>query len=371
MSAAKPLRIVHSEAATSMGGQENRIFKEMVAMREQGHHLEAICQPDAQLTPRLREAGFTVHAIPMDGVYNLIKGAWQVSRILKRSQIDVLNTHSRRDTLVAGLGARLAGTPLIVRTRHLSNRVGSLLSYTWIPHRVTTVSQYVRKHLIDRGVPAEHIKTIYSPIVVPERVASSTLRDELGLSQSDVVVGCVAVMRATKGHRLLVDAMQILMQDRPNLHLVLIGSGSPVYEQIQAHIRQIGLSSRIHMLGTRRDVPNLLSGCDLFALPTQQEASGTVFVEAAACGLPVVATDVGGVSEMMRPGETGFLVPAQDADALRLALAKLIDDPDLRVKMGVAGYDMVWKEGVFTTRTLARETESAYRAWLAAKSLDQ
>jgi len=367
----KPLRIVHSEAATSMGGQENRIFKEMMAMREQGHHLEAICQPDAQLTKRLRDAGFTVHAMPMDGFLNLVKVAWKVRRILKQSRIDVLNTHSRRDTLVAGLGARLAGTPLIVRTRHLSNRVGSLLSYTWIPHRVTTVSHFVRQHLIHRGVQAEHVKTIYSPIAVPERVDHSTLRQELGLSQSDVVVGCVAVMRATKGHRLLVDAMQILMADRPNLHLVLVGSGSPIFEQLQAHVKQIGLSHRIHLLGTRKDVPNLLSGCDLFALPTQQEASGTVFVEAAACGLPVVATDVGGVSEMMRAGQTGLLVSAQDADALRQALARLIDDPDLRVKMGRAGYDMVWKEGVFTTRTLARETESAYREWLSVRLNDQ
>ena len=100
----RPLRIVHSEAATSMGGQENRIFKEMVAMREQGHHLEAICQPDAQLTTRLRDAGFTVHAMPMDGWINLVKGAWKIRNILKRSHVDVLNTHSRRDTLVAGLG---------------------------------------------------------------------------------------------------------------------------------------------------------------------------------------------------------------------------------------------------------------------------
>ncbi len=367
----EPLRIVHSEAATSMGGQENRIFKEMVTMREQGHHLEAICQPDAQLTKRLREAGFTVHTMPMDGFFNLVKGAWKIRCILKKSRVDVLNTHSRRDTLVAGLGARLARTPLIVRTRHLSNRVGSLLSYTWIPHRVTAVSNHVRQHLIDRGVPAEHVKTIYSPIAVPERVEQSTLRQELGLAESDVVVGCVAVMRASKGHRLLIDAMQILMADRPNLHLVLIGSGSPVFEQIQQRVREIGLGDRIHLLGTRKDVPNLLSGCDLFALPTQQEASGTVFVEAAACGLPVVATDVGGVSEMMRAGQTGFLVPAQDADALRQSLARLIDDPELRVKMGRAGYDMVWKEGVFTTQSLARETESAYRAWLFARRNQQ
>ena len=74
MLSARPLRIIHSEAATSFGGQEHRIFKEMVAMRERGHYLEAICQPDAELTERLREAGFVVHTLFMDGLVNIVRG---------------------------------------------------------------------------------------------------------------------------------------------------------------------------------------------------------------------------------------------------------------------------------------------------------
>ncbi|KNY11914.1 glycosyl transferase [Achromobacter piechaudii] len=362
------LRIVHSEAATSFGGQEGRIFKEMTAMRARGHHVEAIVQPRAMLVERLTDAGFTVHKVEMDGPVNYFKGVAAVRRILREGRFDVLNTHSRRDTVIAAMGARLAGTPLIVRTRHLSNKVGSMWSYTWLPHRVTTVSDHVREYLIERGVPADRIATVYSPIVLPAPVEHSTLRDELGLADDDVVVGCVAVMRATKGHKDLIDAMTPLMQTRPKLHLVFVGGGSPVFEQTQEYVAQLGLEQRIHLMGMRRDVPNLLAGFDVFALATQQEASGTVFVEAQASGLPVVGTDVGGVSEMFRDGETGILVPPKNPQALVDALQRLIDDPALRRQMGAAGRKMVWEEAVFSPARLAETTEAIYLKWLAERA---
>ena len=364
MSDERRLRIIHSEAATSFGGQEHRVFKEMVAMRERGHCLEAVCQSDAELTQRLREAGFVVHTLDMDGAFNIVRGVFALKKILRAGRFDVLNTHSRQDTLIAATAGRLAKVPLIVRTRHLASPVGSLLSYTWLPHRVTTVSHYVRRQLIGRGVPAEHVQAIYTPVVLTPRLEHSTLRDELELSADAILVGCVAVLRPDKGHLELINAMLPLLRIRPKLHLVLAGGGSPGFEQLQAHIAHSGVSDRIHMLGTRRDVPNVLAGLDVFCLATRQEAMGTAFLEAAASGLPVIGTDVGGVSEMMRPGETGLLVPLDDAQALQHALIQLIDSPVLRTKMGQAGYQRVHTEGIFTTETLAKRTDCIYDRWL-------
>lgn len=148
---------------------------------------------------------------------------------------------------------------------------------------------------------------------------------------------------------------------------MLVGNGSPLFEQLQALIAELGLGERIHMLGFRDDVPNVLAGSDIFALPTRKEASGTVFVEAAACGLPVVGVDVGGVSEMLRNGETGLLVPPDDAAALQGALRSLIDDASLRARMGGAGERMVRDEGKFSLARLAERTELVYRKWLAER----
>ncbi|NLY64679.1 MAG: glycosyltransferase family 4 protein [Alcaligenaceae bacterium] len=364
----KPLKVLHSEAAVAFGGQEHRIFKEMIAMRERGHHIELACRPEAQLVERMRDQGFTVHTVPMGGVGNFIKGVFKFREILKQGQFDVLNTHSRKDTLIAALGAHLAGTPLIVRTRHLAAPIGSLLSYTWLPHRVATVSNHVKNMVHEKGVPGYKVKTIYSPVQKPDPVEHSSLRQELGLPETAIVVICVAVMRQKKGHVFLIDTMLPLFEKYPDLHLVLVGAGSPTYEQVQAFVQKNRVEDRVHLMGYRKDVPNLLAGSDIFALATEQEASGTVYVEAQMSGLPVIGTDVGGVSEMFKNGETGFLVPSKDRAALAEALERLIADPALRQKMSVAAHQWLYDEGVFSTEKLAIDTEAAYREWLAERA---
>ena len=367
----RPLRIIHSEAATNFGGQEHRIFKEMVAMRDAGHHMEAICQPHAQLTHRLRQEGFVVHAMMMDGHFNFVRGVCKIRQILKKGAFDVLNTHSRRDTIIAATAGRLASTPLIVRTRHLANRVNSLLAYTWLPHCVTTDSQFVRQQLIHKGVPPERVETIYTPLLKQPRVERSTLRDELGLSSSDVLVGCVAVMRANKGHADLVRAMAPLFAERDNLHLIIVGDGAPIFQQIQELVVRLNLQERVHLLGRREDIPNVMAGFDIFCLATRLEASGMVFLEAAAAGLPVVATAVGGVPEMLEEGQTGLLVQLDDEQGLRDALLKLILDPALRQRMGRAGYERIWDDpsSQFTPQALVRRTQEVYDKWLAQRDV--
>ncbi|NYT81976.1 glycosyltransferase family 4 protein [Alcaligenaceae bacterium] len=361
------LRILHSEAATSFGGQEQYIYRMMMAMRERGHHLEAVCQPHALLTQRLRDEGFTVHTMLMDGPANFVKGVARIRRILRDGRFDVLNSHSRRDTMLAGCAGRLAGTPLIVRTRHLANKIGSLLSYTVVPHRVTTASDFVRAHLIDKGVPPGHVATVYPAVELLAVPPDSTLRSELRLAPNDIVVGCVAVMRAQKGHKDLIDAMEPLIRERPNVHLVFVGGGSPIFEEVQAYVAERRLGKRVHLLGTRQDVPNLLAGFDVFALATRKEASGTVFVEAGAAGLPVVGTRVDGVPEMMREGVSGLLVPLDDREAMTQALRRLIEDPELRRKMGEEGVKYCRDSGKFTAQAMADRIESCYLRWLAER----
>lgn len=364
-----PLRIMHTEAATNFGGQEHRIFKEMMAMREAGHHLEAICQPHAALTKRLRNEGFVVHTMKMDGPLSFIRGVTAIRGLLQAGRFDVLNTHSRRDTLIAAIAGRLARTPLIVRTRHLANPVNSLLAYTWLPHCVTTDSDFVRKQLIQKGVAPERVETIYTPVLTPMQATHSSLRQELGLSDRAVVVGCVAVMRANKGHRELIQAMVPLFEQRPHVHLVIAGSGEPVFQEITQLVKSLGLQGRIHLLGRREDISHVMAGFDLFCLMTRLEASGMVFLEAASAGLPVIGSAVGGVPEMMEAGKTGLLVELDDDEGLRRALLTLIDDPVLRKKMGQAGFERVWRDPIspFTPQSLVRQTEASYRKWLSGR----
>lgn len=359
-----PLRILHSEAATGFGGQEQYIFRMMCAMRECGHHMEAVCQPHAQLTERLRNEGFTVHTLYMDGPLNYIKGVIYLTKILTQGRFDVVNTHSRRDTLLVGMAARFARVPLIVRTRHLAKKIGSLLSFTVVPKRVITASDFVRQLLIARGVKPAHVATVYPAVDFPDPMPAPVLRAQLGLSDTALIVGSVGVLRTEKGHAELIEAMAPIIGRHPDTHLVIVGGGQPAQEFLQGLVEQKGLGDNVHLLGTRNDVPALLPDFDVFALATHIEASGTAFVEAGAVGVPVVGTRVGGVPEMMREGETGLLVPLFDIPALTQAIEQLLNAPDLRHRMGRAGRQYCFEQDRFTRQAMARNTQACYQRWL-------
>ncbi|CCN21003.1 glycosyltransferase family 4 protein [Bordetella bronchiseptica] len=360
------LRILHTEAATGAGGQETSIYREMLAMRARGHHLEAACQPGAPLARRLRAAGFPVHELAMDGVAAGVRAVWRL-RELVRGRFDVVNTHSRRDTVLAAWAGRMAGAPLIVRTRHLAKPVGSLYTYTWLPHRVIAVSDHVRGQILRAGARAAHVEAIASPATLAPAPPASSLRAELGIAAAAQVIGCVAVMRADKGLDDLLDAFVALAGRHAAVHLVLVGEPGGIGALLRERAQRLGLGARVHLTGHRDDIPNVLAAFDVFALPTRSEALGLAMVEAAAAGLPVVAGNVGGVPEVVRHGATGLLVPPSDPAALAQALERLLVDPALRRAMGRAGSRMVRDERDFSPERQAARVEAAYCRWLAQR----
>jgi glycosyltransferase involved in cell wall biosynthesis len=172
-------------------------------------------------------------------------------------------------------------------------------------------------------------------------------------------------MRAEKGHGDLIDAFQRVCPRFPSAHLVLVGDGMPLFDQLQAKVSALGLADRVHFTGRRHDIGNVLMALDVFALPTHREALGTVFIEAAAMGVPVIGTDVGGVPETMQAGETGLLVPPRDPAALAAALETLLADPALRRRMGDAGRELIRGQGLFSAERTAGQVEHIYTHWLA------
>lgn len=336
-------------------------------MRDCGHTVELICPRDARIAQRCIEHGFTVHHARMRGGGDM-HSMLHVKTLLQRRAFDVLNTHSGHDSLVAGSAARLAGTPLIVRTRHLALPISSLATYTWIPHRVIAVSNFVRRYLISAGVAEKRVETIYDGIVKPEPVSHSTLRAELGLGPDALVACMVAIMRDEKGHEDLIAAVRPLLETHPDFHVVMAGDG-PAFERIKGIVEGLGLAHRIHLLGFRTDVPNIFRGCDFFVLPTHQEALGQAFIEAMAAGLPVIGTHVDGVPELIVDNLNGLLVPPRDPAALRAAIVRMIDEPQLRQRLRNESLRIM--DRGFTVGDMAYETALFYRRALLERGHHQ
>lgn len=358
----RALRILHSESSKGWGGQEMRTLKEMVALRDCGHSVELLCQRDACLGAKAAEYCFSIHYANMRGGADM-SSMPRIRTLVKHRDYDVVNTHSGHDSLVAGTAARLAGAPLVVRTRHLALPISSLATYTWIPHRVIAVSHYVRRHLIYWGVPKHRVVTIYDGIN-PQRAERSSLREELELQPNATIACMVAIMRDEKGHKDLIKAVRPLLDVHPDLHVVMAGDG-PAFSRIERLVANLGIENRIHLLGFRTDVSNVLKGSDLFVLPTQQEALGQAYIEAMAAGLPVIGTYVGGVPELVQDNVNGLLVAPRDPMALRAAIERMITEPGLRDRLGTRASRIT--ERGFTIANMAYETIRYYRRALAER----
>jgi glycosyltransferase involved in cell wall biosynthesis len=331
------MRILHSESSIGWGGQENRILNEMLALRERGHEMALLCRPGARLGERARGEGFAVFEAEMGNVLKLTQ-IWRLRGLIASWRPDVLNTHSGRDTQMAGLAARLLGPrrPRVVRTRHLALPITSRFTYNTLVDHVVTVSAFVADFLARSGVRREQLSVVPTGIDFTrfEPVAGGGgLRAELNLAPDTPLVGTVAILRMKKGHLDLLDAIPRVLERQPNCHFVFAGDG-PMREALEARVRELGLESRVHFLGLRRDVANVLQSLDLFVLPTHQEALGTALIEAAIQGLAAVGTRVDGVPEVVRDGETGLLVPPHDSAALAAAIVELLCDPERRRSMG-------------------------------------
>lgn len=358
------MRILHTESSVGWGGQENRTLNELITMRARGHELAVVSRPGARIIDRAKEAGFQTFAVDMRGAVDL-PNLLRLRSVIKSFRPDIVNTHSGRDTQLAGMAARMLwNRPRIVRTRHLALPITSKFTYSILPDHVVTVSRFVGNYLASAGVPRECITAVPTGVdLAPYRQGEpGNLRAELGLPPQVPLVGTVAILRKKKGHTELLEAANEVLRDFPDAHFIFAGDG-PQQENLRKRIAELGLEGRVHLLGLRRDVINILKSLDLFVLPTYQEALGTAFIEAGATGRPAIGTKVDGVPEVIQDGETGLLVPPKNAGALAIAIRSLLADPSRRQAMGNAAADYVATN--YSREVMAAGMEAVYSRLLA------
>ncbi|MBI5562253.1 MAG: glycosyltransferase family 4 protein [Deltaproteobacteria bacterium] len=355
------LTVLHTESSLGWGGQENRTLHECLGLKRLGARPIILCKPGSKLRKRATDAGIEVVLHEMRSNRD-VSAVRFIMRLVKAEAVDCVCTHSGDDSLLGAIAGRLSSRrPVVVRTRHLALPITSRITYSRLPHRVVTVSEFVRKYLVeDKGIDAGRVVCVPTGVDLKRFDPDSTqntLRDELGVGRDTLVVGVVAILRRKKGHHVLLDAMPRIIEAVPDCVFVFAGDGAQK-ENIEARIRELGVGERVRLLGLRPDVPTVLKGIDLFVLPTLQEALGTSILEASAMKKAVVASAVGGVPEVVREGATGLLVPPEDPAALADAITKLLLDRDALRRMGEAGRAMV--EAEYSTDKMAERLFALY-----------
>lgn len=211
-----------------------------------------------------------------------------------------------------------------------------------------------------RGYPLSRIRVIHNSVDLG-RFDSLPSRDEarsaLGLPTEGPVITAVASLTPQKGHSDLLEAVAKVRTDFPNLLLLLVGRG-PLRDALEDMARRLGLAENVHFLGARKDVPAILAASDVAVLSSHWEGLSLALAEAGAAGLPVVATEVDGIPEIVQHGVTGLLVPPRRPQLLAEALHALLRDPSRRQQMGEAARR--WVAERFSVERMVRETESLY-----------
>jgi glycosyltransferase involved in cell wall biosynthesis len=359
----RPLRILHSESSTGWGGQEIRILDESAGLSARGHDVQLAAPAEAPIFAAAKRRNIPVHPVALNR--RRLSSLAALSALVRQLRPDVIVTHSSSDSWLAAVATRLPWSrATIVRTRHLSTPVASGILSRWlygrVPTRVVTTGEAIRTHLIDRlGLKPDAVVSVPTGADIARfRPGDRTkARAQLGLAEVGPIVGIVATLRSWKGHRFLIAAMS-----DPRLaaaRLVIVGDGpqnNALREQAAASIA----ASRIVFAGQQEDVAPWLQAFDIFALPsTGNEGVPQALMQAMATGLPVVTTAVGAIPELVRDGETGLIVPAENDGALADAIARILADAKLAVRIGSAGREHV--VGHFTKTAMLDAMENIYR----------
>ncbi|HYT82904.1 MAG TPA: glycosyltransferase family 4 protein [Gemmatimonadales bacterium] len=251
---------------------------------------------------------------------------------LRRHRIDLAHSHEFTMGFYGAWAARKAGVPHVLTMhggRYYAARVRRRLALRAAVARsggVVAVSHVLARQLArDLWIPPARIATIPNGIRFAA-VAHSTLRAELALAPDDHLIVAVGNLYLVKGHRYLLEAVAQLSARRPNLHVAIAGRGD-LAAALAQQAQQLGLPRRLHLLGLRSDVANVLAAADIFVLPSLSEGLPLALLEAMTAGRPIVASAVGEVPVALVAGAAGLLVPPGDPAALASALDRLLTNP--------------------------------------------
>lgn len=270
--------------------------------------------------------------------------------VFRDRRIDVLVTVGSGDKMFWGrLAARWAGVPVVLSALHSTgwpDGVGRLNRWLtpWTDGFIGVARQHARFLIEREGFPAERVFVIPNGIDIDRfqyaASARQAWRDKLSIPADAPVLGIVAALRAEKNHEMFLEVAHRVVARVPQARFLIVGDG-PQRPLIERRREELNLRDRVLLTGSTDEIPGVLSAMDVFALTSHNEASPVSIMEALSCQRPVVATDVGSVSELIRPGMTGYLAPPGEASVFADAVVALMRDADRRAALGAAGRELI------------------------------
>lgn len=316
---------------------------------------------------RLREQDFECFDIKGNDWTDLPKTVGKLVGLMKREKYDIVHTQLLHGSVVGQIAARLAGVPFRVITRQYTTdcyhdghkHISRFDTYVaQRADRVIAISESVRRDLVNNQVKPEKIELIYNGIdLTPfgDSKSSSDIRKRF----DKYLIGFVANLNYRKGHEYLLRAIASVKKEFPQIQLLLLGEGD-LRVELENLVKDLEIQEQVSFLGYQKDVPAILKQLDLYVHASTLEPLGIAVIEAMAAGKCVVATEVGGVPEIIQDGKTGFLVKPKCSDSLARSIIKIIGAPDIAIEIGGAARNRV--EEVFDIKKVVESYQDVYES---------
>jgi glycosyltransferase involved in cell wall biosynthesis len=344
------VRVLQLLATGTNGGAQEHVYNLVSRMDRDRYDVSAVSLSPGSAVRKLERLGIPVSVIdePDDAIATGILAAH-----LADLRPDVLHNHMYRAEIVGTKAAIAVGEaghrrPWILSTVH-SSRVRSaedqaeLRRLTPSMDHLIVVSHSIDRKVVEEGRTTAPRSLIYNGIDLDRydhQEPCCTLRDEYAMEPTSPIVGVVGRLELEKGHPTLLEAWPMVLEAVPSAYLLIVGEGSRL-DALRQIARDQGVEHHVVFTGRRDDIPAVTAAFDVAVLPSYREAQGLTILEAMALSRPVVASNVGGIPEMIEDGVTGLLVPPQDPPALAAAIVRLLRDHPLADILGRAGHDVV------------------------------
>ena len=301
-------------------------------------------------------------------LWRLMVGGYinKVRKLLKNNEINLIYCADNLSKLIGGIAGKMSGIKVLAHCHDDFKEdvlgITMRIFYLLFLDRILTVSEKVRKFFTVNGKISEKAITVYNGIrtdIFNREIVSDDIRYKLGLRKDTVIIGSIGILEKDKGQKYLIEAIAILKSEGIDNIVCLICGTGPEETNLKKLVYAKGLSDEVLFLGFRNDIPSVLKILDMIVITSVTiESFSMVAVEAMSMKVPVIATKVGGLPEVVDNGKTGIIVPPGDVGALCNSIRYLIQDPGIRLKMGENGRERVLER--FTIEENVRRTEEIF-----------